>query len=108
MTAIKANDQDGLAITTAARDYYAVDSCYRPPDMQRATGPSAQRLIQGIVTKWTQTQRASVALAKQCGLMTDVIAAGQNVTSGLSIRWEPDDFLQGMNADIGEVSYLVD
>lgn len=104
MTATKANDQDNTAITTAATDYYTVDSRFRPPDVQRATGPSAQTLIQGIFTKWTEPQPTPVALAKQCGLLVDVIIAGGNVTDGLSVRWEPDNFLQRMVNDIAQVS----
>jgi hypothetical protein len=103
-TATKANDQDNTAITTAATDYYTVDSRFRPPDVQRATGPSAQTLIQGIFKEWTEPQPTPVALTKQCGLLADVIIAGGNVTDGLSVRWEPDTFLQRMINSIAQVS----
>lgn len=104
MTASKGNDQDDMAITMAATEYYTVDSRFRPPDVQRATGPSAQTLIQGIFKKWTEPQPTPVALAKQCGFPADVIIAGGNVTDGLSVRWEPDTFLQRMVNSIAQVS----
>jgi hypothetical protein len=104
MTATKANAQDDTAIKAAAKEFYTVDSRFRPPDVQRATGPSAQTLLQGLFTQWTEPQPTPVALAEQCGLLIDVIIAGGNATDGLSVRWEPDNFLQRMVNGIAQVS----
>ena len=105
MTASKTNEQDDTAITSASTDYYATDSLYRPPAMQRATTPSAQSLIQETIIKWTSPQLATVPLAGQCELLMSVVDAGQGVTGDLCVRWQPEEFLLRMTADVDKVRH---
>lgn len=89
---------------SAAVEYYTAESPYRPPEMKRTRGPHTQFLLQGIVSNWTRKRVVMVPLAEQCGLLSDTVDAGQRVSGGLIVPWQPEDFLPRMSSDVAMVS----
>jgi hypothetical protein len=86
------------------QDYYMTSSRYQPPDMRGISCPSAQILLQGVISNVTKAGSNTRDLTHEARLLFVAVRAGNENVGGLQIKWDSHEWLARIPAELEKVS----